>query len=90
MSFPELEDYPSTQAWLEAIRDQTLMQMLNLKAAINSVRDDFIGLEDPTQEQAEWYRKTEHRVATCMGQLKAILNQAEAGLRLPGRAGEGK
>ena len=74
---PKLEDYPDVAAYLKAEREYFLTMLSLLKASFDEFRDDFIALENPTREQADFYSKQEHRYRTLVGMIASLLRETE-------------
>jgi hypothetical protein len=80
---PKREDYPDAATWWQAMHEQASTRLTFIKATYNKLRDDFVALENPTTEQADYYRKMEHRCRTLVGLLASHLRTIERVLRLP-------
>lgn len=74
----------TARTWIEQEREKALGRWAEGKAAFESFRDNFIALDDPTEEQKNLYLKMEHRYATLAGITRSLVHQLDLALRLPG------
>jgi hypothetical protein len=78
---PQFKNYPNTAAWVEAMRQYYSSTLTFMKTSFDEFRDAFIALENPTREQAAFYRKHEHLCRTVVGMSASELRAMERWLR---------